>query len=83
MPRDEFRIVGVEGEIVLTPLNGPALKLVKSDGSVLEDSLPAHANVHYPAVENFVNAALDDDALACPINDAIWTDWVTQQVMQG
>lgn len=83
MPRDEFRIVGVEGEIVLTPLNGPALKLVKSDGSVIEESLPAHPNVHYPAVENFVNAAMDGDAPACPINEAIWTDWVTQQVMHG
>lgn len=82
MPRDEFRVVGVEGEIVLTPLNGPTLKVVKSDGNVHEENLPAHANVHYPSVENFVNAVLDGSPLACPIDEAIWTDWVTEQVMQ-
>ena len=81
MPRDEFRVVGVEGEIVLTPLNGPGLKLTTSDGRVVEESLPAHANVHYPAVENFANAVLDGSPLACPIDEAIWTDWVTEQVM--
>ena len=83
IPRDEFRVVGVEGEIVLTPLNGPRLKVVKSDGSVHEENLPAHANVHYPSVENFVNAVLDGAVPACPIDEAIWTDWVTEQVMQA
>lgn len=83
VPRDEFRVIGVEGEIVLTPLNGPGLKLVKSDGSVVEEDLPAHANVHYPAVENFASAVLDGSPLACPIDEAIWTDWVTEQVMKG
>ena len=83
MPRDEFRVVGVEGEIVLTPLNGPMLKVVKSNGSVHEENLPPHANVHYSVVENFVNAVLDGGALACPIDEAIWTDWVTEQVMRA
>jgi len=83
LPRDELRIVGVEGEIDLTPLNGPALRMVKSDGVVIEEHLPAHANVHYPAVENFVSAALDGAPLMCPIGEAIWTDWVTQQVMDA
>ena len=78
--RDQFRIVGVEGEITLDPLNGPALRLLRSDGSVLEEQLPTHANVHYPAVENLTNAVLDGAPLACPIDQAIWTDWVTQQV---
>jgi 1,5-anhydro-D-fructose reductase (1,5-anhydro-D-mannitol-forming) len=79
--RDEFRVVGVEGELVLTPLNGPALKLTKSGSS--EESLPPHANVHYPAIENFANAVLDGGSLACPIDEAIWTDWVTEQVMES
>ena len=57
--RDQFRIVGVEGEISLDPLNGPVLKLTLSSGNVHEEALPAHANVHYPAVENFVAAVLD------------------------
>jgi 1,5-anhydro-D-fructose reductase (1,5-anhydro-D-mannitol-forming) len=80
IPRDQFRIVGVEGEISLDALNGPSLRLLASDGKLTEEQLPAHANVHYPAVENFVAAALDGAALACPIDQAIWTDWVTQRV---
>ncbi|MDP9049146.1 MAG: Gfo/Idh/MocA family oxidoreductase [Acidobacteriota bacterium] len=78
--RDQFRIVGVEGEISLDMLNGPALRLLASDGRLTEEQLPAHANVHYPAVENFVAAVLDGMPVACPIGEAVWTDWVTQQV---
>jgi 1,5-anhydro-D-fructose reductase (1,5-anhydro-D-mannitol-forming) len=78
--RDQFRVIGVEGEISLDMLNGPALRLLDSAGKLREEHLPAHANVHYPAVENFVAAVLDGTPLACPIDEAIWTDWVTQQV---
>lgn len=81
IPRDQFRIVGVDGEISLDPLNGPGLRLLRSDGKIEEEQLPAHANVHYPAVENFVSAVLDGVPVACPIDEAIWTDWVTQQVV--
>jgi predicted dehydrogenase len=81
--RDQFRIIGSEGEISLDPLNGPALRLLASDGKLTEEQLPAHANVHYPAVENFVAAALEGAPLACPIEEAIWTDWVTEQVKQA
>jgi 1,5-anhydro-D-fructose reductase (1,5-anhydro-D-mannitol-forming) len=78
--RDQFRIVGVEGEISLDMLNGPALRLLASDGRLTEEHLPAHANVHYPVVENFAAAVLDGTPVACPIGEAVWTDWVTQQV---
>ena len=78
--RDQFRVIGNEGEISLDPLNGPALRLLDSQGRVTEEQLPAHTNVHYPAIENFVGAVLDGLPLACPIDQAIWTDWVTQQV---
>lgn len=80
--RDEFRVVGEDGELDLTPLNGPALKLTSRSGPALEESLPAHANVHYPLIENFVSAVLDGKALACPIEDAIQTDWVTERVFR-
>jgi hypothetical protein len=70
----------VDGEISLDMLNGPTLRLLGSDGNLTEEQLPAHANVHYPAVENFVGAVLDGTPVACPIDQAIWTDWVTQQV---
>jgi predicted dehydrogenase len=81
--RDQFRIIGSEGEISLDPLNGPTLRLLASDGRLTEEHLPPHANVHYPAVENFVAALLDGAPLACPIDEAIWTDWVTEQVIQN
>jgi 1,5-anhydro-D-fructose reductase (1,5-anhydro-D-mannitol-forming) len=80
IPRDQFRIVGSEGDINLDPLNGPALKLTRPGGEVREETLPPHANVHFPAIANFVDAVLQGTPLACPIGEAIWTDWVTQQV---
>jgi 1,5-anhydro-D-fructose reductase (1,5-anhydro-D-mannitol-forming) len=81
--RDQFRIVGVEGEISLDPLNGPPLRMLQSDGTLTEEELPTVDNVHYPAVENFVGAVLDGAAVACPMDEAIWTDWVTKQVMEA
>src|SRR6266702_3879463 len=78
--RDQFRVIGVEGELSLDQLNGPALRLLDGEGHLREEQLPAHANVHYPAIENFVSAVLDGAPLACPIEEAIWTDWVTQQL---
>jgi predicted dehydrogenase len=81
--RDQFRVIGTEGEISLDPLNGPTLRLLDSEGHLREEQLPAHANVHYPAVENFVAAVLDATPLACPIDQAIWTDWVTEHVKEG
>jgi 1,5-anhydro-D-fructose reductase (1,5-anhydro-D-mannitol-forming) len=81
--RDQFRIVGVEGEISLDPLNGPPLRMLQRDGTLTEEELPTVDNVHYPAVENFVGAVLDGAAVACPMDEAIWTDWVTKQVMEA
>jgi 1,5-anhydro-D-fructose reductase (1,5-anhydro-D-mannitol-forming) len=71
--RDEFRIVGTEGELNLTPLNGPELRYADK-----VEVLPAHSNVHYPLIENFVNAVLDGSPLACPASEAIMTDQVTE-----
>jgi 1,5-anhydro-D-fructose reductase (1,5-anhydro-D-mannitol-forming) len=78
VPRDEFRIRGTEGEIELTPLNGPSL--VYPGG---QEHLPAHENLHYPCVSNFVNAVLDNDPLRSTGASAILTDWVTEQVVRG
>lgn len=76
IPRDEFRIVGVEGEMVLTPLSGPRLSF---PGGVEEH--PAHKNLHYPCVENFVEAVLDGAPLQASGESSIWTDWVTEQAL--
>lgn len=74
--RDQFRVIGTEGELNLDPLSGPALRY----GST-EEFLPTHTNVHYPTVENFVSAILDGSPLACIGTEALWTDWVTAKVM--
>lgn len=75
--RDQFRVIGTEGELNLDPLGGP---LLRRNGT--EISLPAHENFHYPAIENFAAAVLDGAPLMCPGEEAIWTDWVTGKVMQ-
>jgi 1,5-anhydro-D-fructose reductase (1,5-anhydro-D-mannitol-forming) len=74
--RDQFRVVGTEGEMVLDPMNGPELRVA---GRV--EMLPKAENVHAPLVANFVDAVLGEGALACPIEEAVWTDWVTGEVM--
>ncbi|MBI1791249.1 MAG: Gfo/Idh/MocA family oxidoreductase [Acidobacteria bacterium] len=78
IPRDEFRIVGTEGEMLLTPLTGP--KLVYPGGV---EELPSHKNLHYPCVENFVSAVLDGAHLYASGESSIWTDWVTERVMRA
>lgn len=76
--RDQFRVIGTEGEVVLDPLSGPELRIA---GRV--EMLPAHANGHYPLIENFVDVLTSgSSALACPGGQAKQTDWVIEQVMR-
>lgn len=77
--RDQFRIIGVEGEIDLSPLNGSSLRIIRGQTESREE-LPPHANLHFPCVQNFVEAILDGIPLACPMEEAIRTDWVTSRV---
>ena len=74
--RDEFRIVGTEGEIDLTPLYGP--ELVYPGG---REELPTHANIHFPCIENYVAAVLDGAQLISSGASALRTDWVTEQAV--
>jgi predicted dehydrogenase len=76
--RDEFRIVGTEGAMLLTPLSGPRLEYPGG----MED-LPAHANLHYPCVENFAGAVLDGAHLDASGESSLWTDWVTEQALRS
>jgi predicted dehydrogenase len=80
VPRDQFRVIGAKGEIVLDPLNGPELRVA---GRV--EVLPPHANLHFPMVENFVDAVLanSDKGLACPGDQARWVDWAIEQVVHA
>ena len=75
--RDEFRIIGTDGEINLTPLNGP--ELTYPGGA---ESIPRHENLHYPCVENFVDAVLEGKPLLATGESSILTDWVTEQVVR-
>lgn len=76
--RDEFRITGADGEMELTPLNGP--ELVYPGG---RESLPPHSNLHFPCIQNFVDAVLDGAPLLSSGATALWTDWVTEQAVAG
>jgi len=73
--RDESPIRGTEGEMELSPLNGPDLVYPGS-----REHLPPHENLHYPIIENFVNAALDHTPLLASGQSSFWTDWITQRV---
>jgi predicted dehydrogenase len=73
--RDECRIIGTEGVLELDPLNGPRLGVPGG-----ELALAADANLHYPMVADFVTAVVEGRKPACPIEEAISTDWVTGQI---
>jgi len=84
--RDQFRIIGENGEINLDPLNSPELRLRSEFPSVDRiEILPPHANPHFPIVDKFVDAILGNDPalLACPAEQAAWTDWVIEQVVSA
>jgi len=73
--RDECRIRGTEGEIEMSPLNGP--EIIYPGG---RESLPVHENLHYPMIENFVDAVERKAELRSSGASAYLTDWVTEQV---
>jgi predicted dehydrogenase len=76
LKRDELRIIGTDGEMDLTPLSGP--DLVYPGG---REDLPAHANLHFPCIQNFVAAVLDGAPLLASGESSLWTDWVTEQAV--
>ena len=74
VPRDEFRIRGTDGEIDLSPLNGPLLTHPRG-----AEEIPAHDNLHYPAIEDFVSALGDGRAPVSSGATALPTEWVMEQ----
>jgi 1,5-anhydro-D-fructose reductase (1,5-anhydro-D-mannitol-forming) len=76
--RDQCRILGTEGEMELSPLNGP--ELVYPGG---RESLPVHANVHLPLIENFVDAVEGKAPLLASGADSFWTDWITERAQRS
>ncbi len=76
--RDECRIRGAEGEMDLSPLNGP--ELIYPGG---RENLPPHSNLHYPMIENFVDAVLGKAPLLASGASSLWTDWVIERARPG
>jgi predicted dehydrogenase len=76
--RDECRIRGTDGEMELSPLNGPELVYPGA-----RENLPPHANLHYPMVENFVDAVLDKASLLSSGASSLWTDGVIEQARKN
>ncbi len=74
--KDEFRIIGTDGEMDLTPLTGR--DFVYPGG---REDVPPPANLHFPCIENYVAAVLDGAALLASGESSIWTDWVTEQTV--
>jgi len=72
--RDECRIRGTEGEMEMSPLNGP--DLIYPGG---KETLPVHSNVHLPLIENFVDAVEGKAPLLASGASSYWTDWITEQ----
>lgn len=75
--RDQFRVIGTEGELNLDPLSGPELRYADR-----EEIWPTLENVHAPCIDNFVAAVLDGSPLACPGDEAVLTDWVTTKALE-
>jgi predicted dehydrogenase len=75
--RDEFRIRGTEGEIDLTPLNGPLLAHPGGSESIAEPK-----NLHYPCIEDFVGAVLGGDSPRSTGDTALATEWVINEALR-
>jgi predicted dehydrogenase len=73
--RDECRIRGTDGEIDLSPLNGPELRYGGK-----EEYLEPHINLHYPLIEHFVDAVMRNKSPRASGESSYWTDWVIEQV---
>lgn len=76
--RDECRIRGTDGEMEMSPLNGP--DLIYPGG---RESLPVHSNVHLPTIENFIDAIEGKAELLASGASSYWTDWITEQAVRS
>jgi predicted dehydrogenase len=72
--RDEFRVRGTDGEIDLSPLNGP--ELVHPGGT---EHIAAPGNLHYPCVEDFVSAIVRGILPRSYGEGALAAEWVMEQ----
>ena len=76
--RDECRIRGTDGEMEMSPLNGP--DLIYPGG---RESLPVNANVHLATLENFMDTVEGKAELLASGESSYWTDWVTEKAYRN
>ena len=76
--RDECRIRGTDGEMEMSPLNGP--DLIYPGG---RESLPVHSNVHLPTIANFLDAIEGKAPMLASGASSYWTDWITDQAVRS
>jgi len=74
--RDEFRVRGTEGELDLSPLNGP--ELVHPGGV---ENIPAPSNLHYPCIADFVSAIEREILPRSYGESALAAEWVMSEVV--
>lgn len=74
---DEFRIVGTEGVLDLSPLSGAPLRSPAG-----EESLPCAANRHQPCIDAFVAAVLDGVPLECSGSACLPAAWVLDEAVR-
>jgi len=77
-PRDELRIRGTDGELDLTPLNGP--RLVQPGGT---EQIPAPENLHYPCIEDFVSAVMGGTQPRSTGATALAAEWVMNEARRS
>ena len=73
-PRDEFCVRGTDGELDLTPLNGPGLTHPSA-----HEEIPAAANLHYPCIEDFVAAIQSGKPPRSSGTTALLAEWVMNE----
>jgi 1,5-anhydro-D-fructose reductase (1,5-anhydro-D-mannitol-forming) len=72
--RDEFRVVGTKGELIVTPLSEGLLRYPGG-----EELHPPHENFHLPMVAHFANALEDAVPLISSGETAIATDRIMSE----
>jgi len=69
----EFEIIGTEAKVRWYPYDGG--KVIRTVGRDAQElALPNHENVHYPLIEDFVSAVLEDRAPAVTLAEAAKTN---------
>ena len=56
---DEIQIIGTQAEVVLSPCDGPDME-IKAANTTERRLVPKPANVHYPLINDFTEAILQD-----------------------